>query len=610
MYLKNLFLLFAISFILSDLALSQESIAKKDSTHLYKKIESISKRSRFTKLIYPLFFKSVASSPSKKKRYKSLIVKPYTFFEGKTIRNINIRSLAPFGYSIVDTLNAPSDFFSKTGNSLHIKTLPMTIRNLLLVRENHLFDSLLVKESERLVRSKDYIRDVSFFVKNVPGTPDSVDIDIRVLDIWSLLPNGAVSTSGFTIDLMERNFLGLGHSFQNVYGRDDNKGRNSLTTNYSIPNFRNTFVGSNLHYDKLGLESSNWGFSVDRPFFSPFAKWAAGINIFQQFRKDSIATAASVFLPQRIRFNVQDYWAGHSRQLFRGNSEYERTTNFVTAIRFLRVRYLEKPSIQLDSLKRYADENSYLASFGISTRQYVQDQYIFKFGITEDVPIGKVFSLTTGYQVKNNSGRFYLGARISVGDYRSWGYLSSNLEYGTYLANSRAQEGILSAGLIYFTGLVKIGNWKFRQFVKPQISIGMNLFSYDTLRMNDGHGLDGFKNAGVSGTGRILLTMQTQSYSPWNLIGFRFGPFLNFTLLNILGDSSSPTKSNKIYSQIGLGVMIKNENLVLNTFQISIAFYPSIPGESQNVFKTNSFRTTDFSFKDFDIGKPGTVTFQ
>jgi hypothetical protein len=241
---------------------------------------------------------------------------------------------------------------------------------------------------------------------------------------------------------------------------------------------------------------------------------------------------------------------------------------------------------------------------------YVQDRYIFKFGITEDVPIGKAFSLTGGYQVKNSNGRIYLGARISVGDYLSWGYLSSNIEYGTFLESSHAQQGILSAGIIYFTGLIEIGKWKFRQFVKPQIAIGMNLFSYDTLRMKDVHGLDGFNSSGLSGTGRILITLQTQAYTPWNFIGFRFGPFLNFTLLNMLGDSSSPSKNNRIYSQIGVGVLIKNENLVLNAFQLSIAFYPKIPDMGRNVFKTNSFRTTDFGFRDFDIGKPGIVTFQ
>jgi hypothetical protein len=65
-----------------------------------------------------------------------------------------------------------------------------------------------------------------------------------------------------------------------------------------------------------------------------------------------------------------------------------------------------------------------------------------------------------------------------------------------------------------------------------------------------------------------------------------------------------------VFSQIGLGVLIKNANLVFNTFQISISFYPLIPGIGQDVFKMNSFRTTDFGFRDFEIGKPARVIYR
>jgi hypothetical protein len=610
MWFKNLLLVLLISFQIPLFAKAQEGSAKKDSTVIYKKIEAFSKQSKVTRIIYPWFFKPVATDVRKRRIYKKLIIKPYATFEGKIIRNIEIVSLDPFGYSIADTLEAPKGFLPKTGNDLHIKTLSITIRNLLLIKQDQPFDSLLVKESERLVRSREYIRDVSFSVRSIPFRSDSVDIFIRVLDIWSLIPNGSLSTSSFTADLTERNFLGLGHSFQNVYGMDNSKGVSSYATTYSIPNFKNSYIGARLHFDKLGDENFNREFAIDRPFFSPFAKWAAGVYFAQQYHADSLQTGNGLYIPQDIKLNIQDFWAGNAVQVFKGNSEYDRTTNFITSARFLRKRYLEKPSASLDSLHRYADEKFVLASIGISTRKYVQDRYIFKFGTPEDIPIGRAFSVTGGYQIRNNAGRLYLGARLSYGNYNTWGYLSPIIEYGTFFNAGRAQQGIFSAGCIYFTGLKEIGRWKFRQFVKPQVALGMNLFSYDTLTMNDGHGLDGFHVKGLSGTGRILLTLQTQAYTPWNFIGFRFGPFLNLTLMDILGDTSSGNGSNRMYTQIGLGLLIKNENLVLNAFQISIAFYPTIPGPDQNAFKTNSFRTTDLGFRDFDIGKPGVVTFQ
>jgi hypothetical protein len=312
---------------------------------------------------------------------------------------------------------------------------------------------------------------------------------------------------------------------------------------------------------------------------------------------------------QRFKFNIQDYWAGNAIQIFKGNTENKRTTNFISAIRYYRIRYLESPIEMYDLQHRFSNEDFYLTSIGISTRKYVQDKFIFKYGITEDVPIGKVYGLTGGYQVKNNSGRFYLGARISSGNYYPWGYISSNIEFGTFFHASHSEQGVLTVGVNYFTGLFIIGKWKFRQFVKPQVIIGINRFSYDTLTLNDGYGLDGFNSSTLTGTSRLLFTMQTQSYAPWNFIGFRFGPYLMFSL-GMLGDEATGFTNSKVYSQIGLGVLIKNEYLIFNTIQLSFSFYPSIPGNGQDIFKTNSFKTTDFGFRNFEVGKPTTVIYQ
>jgi hypothetical protein len=453
-----------------------------------------------------------------------------------------------------------------------------------------------------------YIHDVSFFVKSVSAKSDSVDVFIRELDMWSIIPGGSVSDTRVRVNLQENNFLGLGHEFQNGFTWNHEMGAYAYNTNYYIPNIRNTYINSTLHFNIDEFGNSARSFAIDRPFFSPFAKWAAGVS-FAQFRRDSVYT--SYILPelQKFKFNVQDYWAGNAMQIFKGNTEHIRTTNFISAVRFLRIRYVEKPLEKYDTANFYANENFYLASLGISTRKYVQDKYIFNFGITEDVPIGKVFNLTGGYQHKNNAGRYYLGGRISFGSYYPWGYFSSNFEYGTFFRDSQTEQSVFTGSFNYFTGLIEVGKWKFRQFVKPEFTIGINPAINDSLTIKDGHGLRGFNSVGLSGTSRMLLTLQTQSYAPWNFIGFRFGPFFNITL-GMLGNEADGFKQSKIYSQIGFGVLIKNLNLVMNTFQVSVAFYPSIPGNGNNIIKMNSFKTTDFGFNDFEIGKPASVMFR
>jgi hypothetical protein len=169
MWILTKFFLFTVLFFGSETAYAQRAPVKNDSTIIYKKIENFSSRSKFTRFAYGLIFKSY----SVKTRKKKSIQKPYQGFEGKIIRRISIETLDPFGNSISDTVVAPLNFLSKAGNSLHLKTQNLTIRNLLLIRPNQRFDSLLVKESERLVRSRRFIRDVSFFVKASTTRSDS-----------------------------------------------------------------------------------------------------------------------------------------------------------------------------------------------------------------------------------------------------------------------------------------------------------------------------------------------------------------------------------------------------------------------------------------------------
>lgn len=604
--MKSAVILFFIVLLISnDFAFAQEIITQKDTTHLYENIENYSDRSKFTKFMFRLFFKPVAPELPEKKGNNSPIQKPYSTFEGKIIRNINIITLDPFGNSIGDTITSSLNFLTKAGNSFHIQTRALTIRNLLLIRKNQPFDALRVIESERLVRSMIYITDVSFYVQFAPESRDSVDVFIRELDRWSLIPGGSTTVSRVKFNLRENNFLGLGHEFQNNMVWNHSTGDYAFKTKYYIPNFRNTYVNSTLQYGTDEYGSFIKSMAIDRPFFSPFAKWAAGITFSQYLHNDSIWTVNDM----DYKYNRQDYWAGNALRVFKGKADYEGVTNFISSARFVRTRFIEKPLETIDTLGFYNDENFYLTSLGISSRLYVKDKYIFKFGITEDVPVGKVISLTGGYQEKSDIGRFYVGGRFSSGSYYSWGYLSSNFEYGTFLRSSKAEQGVFSAGANYFTNLIEIGQWKFRQFVKPQFITGINRIDYDSLTINNEYGLRGFNSPELSGASRLLLTLQTQSYAPWDFIGFHFGPYLNFSL-GMLGNAAKGFRASKVYSQIGLGVLIKNDNLVMNAFQLSISFYPVIPDKGNNVFKLNSFQTTDFGFRDFEIGKPAPVVFR
>ena len=226
---------FLLLFILNINAFSQQDSVRADSTKLYKKIETFAKRGRVTTFMYSLVFKPVSAN-SQKKVYKNLIQKPYSTFEGKIIRNIDIVTLDPFGYSVTDTSVYIRNFLYKAGNATHVKTQGIAIRNLLLISRGSRFRSILVKESERLIRSQKYVQEVAFYVSSAGRGSDSVDIVIREKDKWSIAPDGSVSSSGINIELTDKNFIGMGHEFQNVYSRNTTRGIGSFNTDYFVTN--------------------------------------------------------------------------------------------------------------------------------------------------------------------------------------------------------------------------------------------------------------------------------------------------------------------------------------------------------------------------------------
>ncbi len=595
-----------------------------DSTHLYNIIEKYSKKNSLTGRIHKLVFRSTAIKPKKVSSEKK---RPnYNDFEGKIIRNIIIDTRDPFGFSFTDSTETANSWLEKTGNQIHIKSKRLAIRNFLLLKENQPLDILLMEESERLLRTQSYIRDVEISPKYVSRSQDSVDITIVALDSWSITPKVSVSGSQTKLRLHERNVIGLGHEFKIGFSKRMEDGKEGFQASYTVPNFKNTFISAlgNYETDYEGYYEKT--LAVDRIFYSPLTRWAGGLFLQERYLGTLLQNDTLALFVKNFKFVTQDYWAGYSFHLFNGNSERERTTNLIVSARTLFVDYNELPSIEYDSIRFFSDENFYLGSIGIASRQFIEDSYLYRDGTTEDVPVGIVYSLTGGLQHKNQLNRLYLGAKASYGNYIKWGFLSFDFEIGSFFKSSKTEQTTYIFKASYFSKLLLLGSkWKMRQFVKPQVVIGVNRLNSNADRVSlnenpnfngaygnlysdtrNGH-IPGFEGNEV-GNKKYVLALQTQFYSPWELLGFRLNPFVNITS-GLLKHSESSPQANNLYASFGVGVIIRNDYLVFNSFQFSLIYYPQIPGQGNNIFNSNAFENDDFGFQDFQIGKPRAVIF-
>ena len=603
---------FLLLFLVSMTCIAQEKKSSKDSIKIYKKIENYSQKSKFNKFVYRLLFKSERSAIGNQKnvRKRFLIKKTFDRNEGKIIREIRIETLDPFGYAVDNYKDVPNKGFDKIGNSLHLKTKNWTIRNLLLFKKNQLLDSLIAKESERLIRKQRYVRSVIIHPVEIPNSKDSVDVSVRVLDSWSLIPTGAVSDSKGNFEITERNFFGLGHDIQNNFTRRFGDEKKAYDFRYTINNIKNTYIKTTLAYENDLNNNTTRSARIERQFFSPLTRFAGGAYFGNRFYVDSLPDAIGVFENQNFKLQTQQYWLGHSFKIFGGKSEDSRTTNLVTTFGYKNVAYFKKPTLQYDLSQFFASEKLYLASIGINTQKFAEDKYLFNFGIIEDVPYGQVYEITGGFQDKNNNRRTYFSGRFAYGDYFSFGYLGTNIEWGSFINGGDSEQTTLRIEANYFTNLLSIGSWRIRQFIKPTLVIGNNRepIIKDRVTISEGNGISGFDNPLINGTKKLFISFQTQSYLPGNWHGFHFSPFFNMTL-GLLGDETNIIFNDKLYSIFSFGALINNDYLVFNSFQISFSFYPSIPFQGTNIFKTNTFKNNDLSFPDFQIGEPTVVPY-
>lgn len=491
-----------------------------------------------------------------------------------------------------------------------MKTKNWTIRNLLLFKKNQLLDSLIAKESERLIRKQRYVRSVIIQPVEISNCKDSVDISVRVLDSWSLIPTGAITSSKGNFELTERNFLGLGHDIQNNFTRRFTDEKKAYNFRYTINNIKNTYIKTTLDYENDLNNNITRSARVERQFFSPLTRFAGGAYFENRFYIDSLPDAIGVFENQNFKLQTQQYWVGHSFKIFGGKSEDSRTTNLVTTFGYKNIAYFNKPELQYDSSQFFSSEKLYLASIGLNTQKFAEDKYLFNFGIIEDVPYGQVYEITGGFQDKNNNRRTYFSGRFAYGDYFLFGYLGTNIEWGSFINSGDSEQTTLRIEANYFTNLLSIGSWRIRQFIKPTLVIGNNRepIIKDRVTISEGNGISGFDNPLINGTKKLFTSFQTQSYLPGNWHGFHFSPFFNMTL-GLLGDQTNIIFNDKLYSIFSFGALINNDYLVFNSFQISFSFYPSIPFQGTNIFKTNTYKNNDLSLPDFQIGEPTIVPY-
>ncbi|WP_187263165.1 BamA/TamA family outer membrane protein [Pontibacter beigongshangensis] len=539
-----------------------------------------------------------------------LIEREYERHNYKVVRNIEIRNLNAFGYSINDTSRVPQNFFEKAGNSLHMKTRQRLIRNKLLFRSFEYLEPLALVESERLLRQTSYLLDARIIVNEATTTEDSVDVFVITKDVFSLGGSGSYSPSSGAgrVAVRELNFLGLGHQLRTSYRFNMDRPRPwEATAAYTIENISNSYISADIIYANENYFKERSAY-LRRDFFSTNTKYAGAIGTKWADELVLFPPVAADSLPyhKNVVYTRHDVWLGRAFKFKTYNLGFEPRARTILAMRLINTDYSTSPSPSFQS------NTLVLGSIGYSVRRYYKDRFLFGFGRTEDVPAGSLFAFTYGYQKGDLANRAYFSTEGSVAKYNpTFGYIFARAAYGSFVRNNQLEQGVLDLETMYFTRLSEWGNWKLRHYIIGRGTFGVNRFPEELLTINNENGLRGFRSDFVRGSKRIAINYEANLYTPFSLFGFRLATvaFADMAWLST-GNKSSPLKS-KPYTGFGIGFRFRNEYLSFSTIQILLNYYPKGP-PLQNF---NNFRIYDstrpfYDFADFRFTQPGVTEFR
>lgn len=531
-------------------------------------------------------------------------------YQGKIIRNIVITTLDPFGFDERDLSKSPRTRLERYGNALHIKTRESTVRRMLLFKKDKPLDTLLLSETERILRNQRYIRRAQVKATPIEGASDSIDVQVNVLDSWSMYFDGDLAGNRGWTRLTEQNLFGIGHelllTYQQYFSGIENNGKGF---NYVVRNIRNSYINVRTGYYSDYENEFSKNIQVERPLYSPLARWSGRLGYYEnRFKDEGIRYRDSVYTPT-LMTRTLDAFGSWVKPIKKGDSKLIH--NFIAAARFRNISYYEKPSLDIDPKQYYSNENLYLTQFSLNSTGFIKERYIFRNGDIEDVGIGHSIFLTSGILWKNKATLPYLGIGFTSANYNKKGYHSINFEVGSFFENGNSKETILRGQGTYFTKLFTIGDWHFRQFLRSSFVIGFNgsIYQRNNINLNDSNGILGFNSSEVYGTRKLIFTSQTQVYAPFQLLGFRFSPFLSADA-GFIGRNNTAFLKTEVYSKVSLGFYISNDYLPFGAIEFSFGYYPNIPGTGRNIFKFTGITNDDFRLHSFSQRLPNVVSFR
>ena len=549
----------------------------------------------------------VSREPVNKRQITGTSEFNFLMHSGKVIRKIEIIRLNVFGSNINAPLYYEPNKIQSLLNKTHINTSEAIIRRSLLFSEGDKISALTLSDNERLLRNLPFIDDARIIV--MPYSNQDADIVIITKDTYSI--GGNASFRGIKagrLSVFDRNLLGIGHELELRIPYDARAAHTpGFGINYSINNIRETFIKLTLnYYDGFNyntiLREKSYGFALSRDLVSATTKYAGGISF------NHMTTVANLNytlpVPEPVRYNLQDYWLARSFLIDR-----ESVTRFILGVRYKNNNVFDRPFIQPYSYYNLQKYKILLGSLSLSAQKFYKTNLIYNYGRTEDIPYGGMLRFTAGREINEFRKRMYYGADAAVGkSIQNIGYIYGNVGLASFFDGTKSEQGVMSFNINYFSNLWPLRDYMMRNFLNVNYTRGIERYTDEGITFIHDNGFSGFRNDSVKGGQRISISFENVFFSPSNFYGFRMAIF-TFADISFLTPRKRYTETGNLLSGFGIGFRIRNDNLLINTFQIRLGLFPNLPAYSRVSNLTFSGEQL-LAPKTFEPGPPSIIPYE
>ncbi|MGE5395770.1 MAG: hypothetical protein ACM3P1_13590 [Candidatus Saccharibacteria bacterium] len=561
-------------FVLKRDTISADSI-KKNTEIFYDSLAIKANRHKVTKWLYDYMINTTNDTINK----GIVSYEYYNAYKNKIIGTITIKSLDVFGPDFNDTAKVAHLWIERTANKLHTNSNLNVIRKNVWLREGATIDPNLLMDNERFLRSLPYLKDVRFILTPRPGNKKVVDILILTKDVFSLGLTGSVSNIHHgQIGISDKNVLGIGHEVGvTFYAHSVKKPNLGFETFYALNNLKGNFVNFSAGYANNYIRNEFF-FSFERDFLRPQTVYAGGLTAIKSYRSNFLIFDPNVVTTNALNYKLFDIWYG--RRLNLPFTPRDSRFQLTAAGRVRYISFKERPAPDKQNHQFFANSTLYLGSISFSQRSYVRDYRIYSYGIVEDIPKGYLHEIVFGYDKNEFGNRGYAHIFLSSGNLfkQKPYYFYSSLGLGSFFKTSGLEQGLLDSKINFISPLFKIWNVQTRQFIRLNYTLGIQRFEMEDLLLRNSIGIRGFGSRIANGKQRITLNVENVFFYKKAILNFQTALFY-FLDVGIVGPANKSIFNEDYFAGVGVGLRIRNENLIFKTLQIRLSLYPNHPSD-------------------------------